>query len=65
MEKTALKNTPRLYLYHEFLTAQPKIFDINQKKDFKHQNETLLKRNTRDIILSGEWMGQTTCMIEI
>ena len=56
MEKRALKNTPRLYFYHEILMAQPKIFDINQKNDFEHQNKTLLKRNTKDIILSGEWM---------
>ena len=56
MEKRALKNTPRLYLYHEILMAQPKIFHINQKNDFKHQNKTLLKRNTKEIILSGEWM---------
>ena len=56
MEKRALKNTPRLYFYHEILMAQPKIFDINQKNDFEHQNKTLLKGNTKDIILSGEWM---------
>ena len=56
MEKTALKNTPRLYLYHKIVMAQPKIFDINEKNDFKHQNKTLLKRNTKDVILSGEWM---------
>ena len=36
--------------------AQPKIFDLNQKNDFEHQNKTLLKINTKDIILSGEWM---------
>ena len=50
------KNTARLYLYHEMLMAQPKIIDINQKNGFKHQNKTLLKRNTKDITLSGEWM---------
>ena len=36
MEKRALKNTPRLYFYHEILMAQPKIFYVNQKTDFKH-----------------------------
>ena len=56
MEKGALKNTPRLYFYHEILMAQPKIFDINQKNDFEHQNKTLLKINTKGIILSGEWI---------
>ena len=56
MEKRALKNTPRLYFYHEILMAQSKNFDINQKTDFEHQNKTLLKRNIKDIILSGEWM---------
>ena len=51
MEKRAPKNTPRLYPYHEILMAQSKIFDINQKNDFKHQKQKLLKRNTKGIIL--------------
>ena len=56
MEKKALKNNPRLYFYHQILMCQPKIFNINQKNDFEHQNRTLLKRTTKDIVLSGEWM---------
>ena len=56
MEKQALKNNPRLYYYHQILMSQPKIFNINQKNDFKHQNRILLKRNTNDIVLSREWM---------
>ena len=56
MEKEALKNNPRLYLYHHIITSSPKIFDMNQKNDFIQQNKTLLKWNTKDIILSGEWM---------
>ena len=56
MEKKALKNTLRLYLYHQILMSQPKIFDIKQKDNFERQNITLIKRNTKDIILSGEWM---------
>ena len=56
MEKNALKNTPRLYLYHQSLMSSPEIFNINQKNDFKQQKKTLFKMNTRDIILSGEWM---------
>ena len=35
MEKKALKNTPRLYLYHQILMSQPKIFDIKQKDNFE------------------------------
>ena len=31
MEKEALKNTPRLYLYHQIRMSTTKIFDINQK----------------------------------
>ena len=56
MEKRALKNTPRLHLYHQILMSQPKIFDIKQKDNFKRQNKPLIKRDTKDIILSGEWM---------
>ena len=56
MEKDALKNTPRLYLYRHILMLSPKILNINEKNDFKQQKKTLLKRNTKDIILSREWM---------
>ena len=56
MEKKALKNTPRVYLYHQILVTQPKIFDINQKDNFESQNKKLIRRNIKDIILSGEWM---------
>ena len=56
MEKDALKNTPRLYLYRQILMSSTKIFNINQKNDFEQQKKTLLKRNTKDIILSREWM---------
>ena len=31
MEKDALKDTPRLYLYNQILTSTPKTFNINQK----------------------------------
>ena len=56
MEKKALKNTSRLYLYHQILMSQPKVFDIKQRDNFERENKTLIKRNTKDIILSGEWM---------
>ena len=56
MEKKALKKNPRLYFYHQLYMSQPKIFNINQKNDFNYQNRPLLKRNTKDIVLSGEWM---------
>ena len=58
MGKNTLKNTPRFYLYHQILMSSPKIFQINKKNDFEQQKKkkTLLKKNTKDIILSGEWM---------
>ena len=56
MEKKALKNTPRLYLYHQIVLSSSKIFNINQKNGFTQPKKTLLKRNTKDIILSREWM---------
>ena len=56
MEKKGLKNTPRLYLYHQILMSQPKIFNIKQKDNFKCQNKKSITKNTKDIILSGEWM---------
>ena len=34
MEKEALKNNPRFYLYHQIIMPSPKSFNINQKNDF-------------------------------
>ena len=56
MEKEVLKNNPKLYLYHQIIMSSPKIFNINQKNDFIQQDKTLLKQNTKGIILPGEWM---------
>ena len=56
MEKEALKNNPRLYLYHRIIMSSPKTSNIKKKNDFIQQNKTLLKWNSKDIILSGEWM---------
>ena len=40
MEKKALKNVPRLCLYHQFLMLHPNIVDINQKDGFKLSKST-------------------------
>ena len=57
MEKKGLKNHTRLHILHQILMPWPKILNKNQKKnDFEHQNKTLLKSNTKNIILSGAWM---------
>ena len=53
LEKEALKNHQRLYLYHQILMSVPKIFKISQKDDFTQQIKRLFKRNTKDIILEG------------
>ena len=56
LEKEELKNHPRLYLYHRILMPVPKIFNMGQKDDFNQQIKTLLKRNTKDIILEAGWI---------
>ena len=55
-EKKALKNTPKLYLYHHILKQHPKIVNIDQKNDFESLDQPLVKKSTKDIILSGAWM---------
>ena len=56
LELKALKNHTRLYLYNQILMSVPKLFNISQKNDFTKQKKTLLKRNTKDIILKGGWI---------
>ena len=36
--------------------SQPKIFNMKQKDNFENQNKKLIRRNAKDMILSGEWM---------
>ena len=55
MEKN-LKNAPRLYIYHQILTQSPKIVNLNQKNDFGSLNQSIIKKSTKDIVLSGKWM---------
>ena len=50
MEQNTFENHPRLYILHQILMSRPKIFNKNQKTDFEHQNKTLLKSNTKNII---------------
>ena len=56
LENEALRFHPRLYLYHQILMSTPKIFDINQKTDFKKHTKSIFKKNTKDIILEGAWL---------
>ena len=55
-EKQALKNHPRLYLYHHILKSVPKFFNIRQKDYFTQQIKKIFKKNTKDIILEGGWI---------
>ena len=55
-KKGTEKYSPRLYLYHQILMSRPKIFDIKQKDNFEPENKKSITKNTKDIILSGEWM---------
>ena len=56
IEKKALKNNPRLYLYHQILTTTPKFFNISQKDNFKEENRKLFRKNTKDIVLERQWI---------
>ena len=56
IEKKALKNNPRLYLYHQILTTTPKFFNISQTDNFKQENRKLFRKNTKDIVLEGQWI---------
>ena len=56
LEKEALKNHPRLYLYHQILMSVPKLFNMSQKHDFTREIKKLFKRNKKDIILEGGWV---------
>ena len=56
MEKKALKNKPRLYLYHQILMQQPRIVNIKQKVGFEPINRSNIKKSIKDIVLIGEWM---------
>ena len=56
IEKTVLQNTPRLRLFDKILNQQPKIVDLNQVPDFEFLYPQKIKKNIKNIVLSGEWM---------
>ena len=34
----------------------PKFFNISQKDNFKQENRKLFRKNTKDIVLEGQWI---------
>lgn len=55
IERKALRNNNRLYLHHQILMTEPKIFFIDKKENFK-KNSKIIRKNTKDVILEGKWM---------
>ena len=47
---------PRLEIYHQILTQEPKIVNLNEKNEFESLCTKKVKKNIKDIVLSGEWM---------
>ena len=56
MEKRALQNTPKLQTFDQVLNLEPKTVNLNKKSDFDFLYQRKVKRNIKDIVLSGEWM---------
>ena len=64
MEKEALQNTPRLELFNQILNDVPKIVNLNDKSDFETLCKTKVRKNVKDIVLSGEWMKKNIRLME-
>ena len=56
MEKEALQSMPRLELFNQILNQVPKIVNLNEKSGFKTLYTPKVRKNIKDIGLSGEWM---------
>ena len=54
-KEKALKETHRLYPFHQILTQHPKVVNTKRKNDFEPLNQPVIKK-TKYIILSGIWM---------
>ena len=54
MEKEALQSTPRLELFNQILNQVPKIVNLNEKSGFKTLYMPKVRKNIKDIVLSGE-----------
>ena len=44
----AKKDYSRLYLYHQTLMTEPKVFNINCKENFNQENKKLGQKNRKD-----------------
>ena len=54
MEKKALQKTPRLELYNQILTQEPKIVNLNQKSNFESLYAKKVKKKTLKILCFQE-----------
>ena len=55
IENKAQELNERLFLYRQILTSEPQRFLLDQKENFMGE-KILIFKDTKDIILSGEWL---------
>ena len=57
IENAAQESNARLFLYHQVLMNEPKIFCLNQKDKFTYQSDKIMPKNTKEIVLEGKWLA--------
>ena len=43
-----------LYVYHQILTTEPKVFNINCKENFNQEHKKFVQKSTKDIVLGRQ-----------
>lgn len=55
-DKKALEITPRLQIFNQILSLESNIVNLNQKAVFEYLYPRKVKKSSKDIVFSGEWM---------
>ena len=54
--KISFTKNAQAQITYKILSQQPKIVDLNQVADFEFLYPQKIKKNIKNIVLSGEWM---------
>ena len=55
-ENSAQESNKRLFLYHQILMSEPKIFCLDQKDKFTCESNKMVPKNIKEIVLEGKWI---------
>ena len=57
IENAAQELIEPLFLYHQVLMSEPKIFFLNRQNKFTYESNKIVRKNTKEIVSEGKWLA--------